>query len=75
MATEYFVTRRGAHWYVDVNRDNHGPYLSRRDAVLDALDAAEAEGRHAVVLVKEPGHDATVLWRHGSKHPRPLDVV
>jgi hypothetical protein len=67
--TDFFVTRRGRAWFVDVGADVHGPYLSRRDALADALDAAEKAGRRAAVLVKVPGSDAAVVWRSG--WPRP----
>ncbi len=65
---EFFVTQRASGWFVDVGAEYHGPYLSCRDAVADAIEAAEAEGRRkknrTVVLVKEPGADAKVVWTY-----------
>jgi hypothetical protein len=73
MATQYFVTRRGANWFVDVDQQTHGPYYSRRDALADALDAAELKHARDKVLIKEPGKDAALVWKEGNG-PRP-DLV
>lgn len=70
---EFVVRRQGKSWYVDVGKDTHGPYLSRTDALADAIDAAGDAGRKrldATVLVKEPGQDATLVWTYG-KDPMP----
>ena len=62
---EFFVTSRVDRWYVDNGVDSYGPYLSQRDAVADAIQAAEqtASNRKATaVLLKLPGSNATVIW-------------
>lgn len=74
---EFFVTKRASGWFVDVGAEYHGPYLSRRDAVADAIEAAEEEGRRkknrTVVLVKEPGADATVVWTYRKERVESAD--
>ncbi|UEM06496.1 hypothetical protein JL101_014000 [Skermanella rosea] len=65
ITNEFFVTTRVGKWYVDNGTESHGPYLSQRDAVADAIDAAKAvSGRKkpAAVLVKLPGSNAEVVW-------------
>lgn len=65
---EFTVRRQGRSWYVDVGQDTHGPYLSRTDALADAIDAADGAGKkraHAVVLVKDSPRDAAVVWTYG----------
>lgn len=69
-SNEFFVTPRMGKWYVDHGTDCHGPYLSRRDAVADAIEAAErmfGPRKPSAVLVKLPGSNAEVVWtsRHG----------
>ncbi|WP_158045118.1 hypothetical protein [Skermanella pratensis] len=62
---EFFVMSRVGKWYVDNGVDSHGPYLSQRDAIADAIDAAKSVSRRkkpAAVLLKVPGTDAEVVW-------------
>ncbi|UEM23360.1 hypothetical protein JL100_011705 [Skermanella mucosa] len=65
ITNEFFVTTRVGKWYVDNGMESHGPYLSQRDAVADAIDAAKSvSGRKkpATVLLKLPGSHAEVVW-------------
>jgi len=38
---EFYVTCRVEKWYVDEGTESHGPYLSRQDAIADAVEAAK----------------------------------
>jgi len=64
-------------WYVDNGGDSQGPYLSQKDAVADAIQAAEqtASNRKATaVLLKLPGSNAIVIW-NGRQAIRDLENV
>lgn len=66
---QYLLTRNSHGWTVRVGSDHHGPYLSRRDALLDALDAAQAAGeRGASVEVVDCTAKSgdVVVWRSDS---------
>ena len=65
ITNESFVTTRVGKWYVDNGTESHGPYLSQRDAVADAIDAAKSvSGRKkpSAVLLKLTGSNAEVVW-------------
>ncbi|MGF7210660.1 hypothetical protein GGE65_005268 [Skermanella aerolata] len=65
VAREFYVTCRMDKWFVDEGNESHGPYLSRRDAVADAIEAAEqlAKPKQAInVLLKIQGSSAELLW-------------
>jgi hypothetical protein len=52
-------------WYVDNGNENHGPYLSQRDAIADAIEAAQqlaSNKKPTAVLLKLPGTKATEIW-------------
>jgi hypothetical protein len=62
---EFFVTCRMDKWFVDEGPEAHGPYLSRHDAIADAIDAAEMLAKPKKrfdVLLKLPGSSAELLW-------------
>ncbi|WP_162913364.1 hypothetical protein [Rhodospirillaceae bacterium SYSU D60014] len=66
---QYRLTRNSHGWTVQAGSDRHGPYLSRRDALLDAVDAAQAAGdRGASVEVVDctARSGDVVLWRSDS---------
>jgi hypothetical protein len=65
---DFFVTKRVDKWFVDVGNETHGPYLSERDAVADAIDAASATANHrtsTAVLLKTRKGPAEELWTSG----------
>src|SRR3954454_3403681 len=67
---EFYVTCRVDKWFVDEGTESHGPYLSRHDAIADAIEAAEqlAKPKKAInVLLKIRGSDAELIW--SSKKP------
>jgi hypothetical protein len=52
-------------WFVDEGNESHGPYLSQRDAIADAIEAAEqmAKPKKAInVLLKIRGSSAELVW-------------
>ena len=81
MATEleFFVMRRGSRWFVDVGRDNHGPYLTEKDAMADAIDAAHelsTKSRKAKVFLKKQQQDAVLVWTSGKdEYPPPEQIA
>ena len=70
MLREFYVTCRVEKWFVDEGTESHGPYLSQRDAIADAIEAAEqlAKPKKAInVLLKLRGSSAELIW--SSKKP------
>jgi hypothetical protein len=62
---EFYVTSRVDKWYVDNGNENHGPYLSQRDAIADAIEAAQqlsSNRKPTAVLLKLQGAKAAVIW-------------
>jgi hypothetical protein len=62
---EFYVTCRVDKWFVDEGNESHGPYLSKRDAIADAIEAAEqmAKPKKAInVLLKVRGSSAELVW-------------
>lgn len=62
---EFYVTCRMDEWFVDEGNESHGPYLSQRDAIADAIEAAEqmAKPKKAInVLLKIRGSSAELVW-------------
>jgi hypothetical protein len=62
---EFYVTCRVEKWFVDEGTESHGPYLSQRDAIADAIEAAEqlARPKKAInVLLKIRGSEAELIW-------------
>jgi hypothetical protein len=70
MLREFYVTCRVEKWFVDEGTESHGPYLSQRDAIADAIEAAEqlAKPKKTInVLLKLRGSNAELIW--SSKKP------
>jgi hypothetical protein len=62
---EFYVTCRVEKWFVDEGTESHGPYLSKHDAIADAIEAAEqlAKPKKAInVLLKIRGSSAELIW-------------
>jgi hypothetical protein len=62
---EFYVTCRVEKWFVDEGTESHGPYLSQRDAIADAIEAAQqlAKPKKAInVLLKLRGSNAELIW-------------
>ena len=65
MLREFYVTCRVEKWYVDEGTESHGPYLSRQDAIADAVEAAKllAKPKKPIeVILKERGSEAKLIW-------------
>lgn len=65
MLREFFVTCRVEKWYVDEGTESHGPYLSRHDAIADAVEAAKllAKPKKPIeVILKVRGSGAELIW-------------
>ena len=65
MLREFYVTCRVEKWFVDEGTKSHGPYLSQRDAIADAIEAAEqlAKPKKAInVLLKIRRSSAELIW-------------
>jgi hypothetical protein len=62
---EFYVTCRVEKWYVDEGTGSHGPYLSRHDAIADAVEAAKllAKPKKPIeVILKVRGSEAELIW-------------
>ncbi len=62
---EFYVTCRVEKWYVDEGTESHGPYLSRHDAIADAVEAAKllAKPKKPIeVILKVRGSGAELIW-------------
>jgi hypothetical protein len=62
---EFYVTCRVEKWYVDEGMESHGPYLSRHDAIADAVEAAKllAKPKKPIeVILKVRGSGAELVW-------------
>lgn len=69
----FTITRSSKGWTVQEGGEKHGPYLSRRDALSDAIDAARAAsngGDQAEVVDLSGKQQEVVLWRSGADRDR-----
>ena len=64
----YLVTREQDVWFINFAGEEFGPYISEREAMLFAIDAAQKLGEYGdnaeVVLMGEDGHFHTE-WSYG----------
>jgi hypothetical protein len=79
---EYLIEKKGtgprAHWTVRIGREIHGDYLSEWAALLDAIDAAHADGekgREAEVRIARDDGSNERAWRVGDPYPRRTMLV
>ena len=74
-AAQYFIIRCDDEWKIRFREELFGPYRSKNEALLFAIDAAQAIGRResaAEVLVEhEPNHFITT-WTYGDPVHPPL---
>lgn len=61
--TRYVVVRQDNVWYIKFDGEEYGPYISEREAMLFAIDAAQKLGQQ--------GEDTEVLCLDESGEPQP----
>lgn len=74
----YYIVRREDLWAIKFNNEEYGPYKSKAEAMLFAIDAAQKLGEYGdnaeVVLMGEDGHFHPE-WTYGRDHYPPRDVA
>jgi hypothetical protein len=64
----YFVVRNADEWVIKFDDEEYGPYTSKGEAMLFAIDAAQKLGEHGesteVCLMGENGH-FRAEWKYG----------
>jgi len=66
--TRYVVMRRQDVWFIHYSGDNYGPYISQREAMLFAVDAAQklgALGEDTEVLRVDEHGEPQPAWSYG----------
>jgi hypothetical protein len=70
----YFVVQSGGEWKIRFRDEMFGPYSSRDEALLFAIDAAREIGEResaAQVLVEEAQDRFITTWTYGEPARRP----
>jgi hypothetical protein len=65
---KYFIVQSGGEWKIKFRNQMFGPYRSRDEALLFAIDAARETGAResaAQVLVEEPEDRFLTRWTYG----------
>jgi hypothetical protein len=65
---KYFIVQSGGEWKIKFRNQLFGPYRSRDEALLFAIDAARETGEResaAQVLVEEPEERFLTRWTYG----------
>ncbi len=68
MPAQYFVVQSGDEWKIKFRDEVFGPYRSREEALLFAIDAAQAIGERenaAQVLVEDVKDHFLTKWTYG----------
>jgi hypothetical protein len=71
---KYFVVQSGGQWKIRFRDEMFGPYRSRDEALLFAIDAARETGAResaAQVLVEEAQDRFLTRWTYGEPARRP----
>ena len=66
---QYFVVQNGGEWRIKFRNEMFGPYRSRDEALLFAIDAARdigARERAAQVLVEDVKDHFLTRWTYGT---------
>jgi hypothetical protein len=66
--TRYLVVRQEDVWFIKFDGEEFGPYLSEREAMLFAIDAAHKlgeQGEDSQVLRLEENGELKPVWTHG----------
>ena len=73
--TDYYVVQKDDAWRIKFQEQLFGPYKSKSEALLFAIDAAQATGRRqhsAEVLVEDVADHFVTTWRYGDPVHPPL---
>jgi hypothetical protein len=74
----YFVVQSGGEWRIKFRNQVFGPYRSRDEALLFAIDAARGIGKResaAQVLVEEVKDRFLTRWTYGAPARLPAGVT
>ncbi len=66
--TRYLVVREEDVWFIKYDGEDYGPYISEREAMLFAVDAAHklgAQGDDTEVLRVDEHGDVSPAWSYG----------
>ena len=66
--TRYLVVREEDVWFIKFDGEDYGPYISEREAMLFAVDAAQklgAQGEETEVLQLDENGDLRPAWTYG----------
>ena len=64
----YFVVQHGDVWMIKFDDEEFGPYKSKNEAMLFAIDAAHklgAQGEATEVLLMDENEEAKPAWSYG----------
>jgi hypothetical protein len=68
LVREYLVAREREGWFIDFDGERFGPYISEREALLFAIEAAHAlglKGEPTRVLSRDEIGEHNVAWTYG----------
>lgn len=71
---QYFIVQNGGEWKIKFRNQLFGPYRSREEALLFAIDAARDIGAResaAQVLVEEAGDRFLTRWTYAEPARQP----
>lgn len=71
---QYFIVQNGGEWKIKFRDELFGPYRSREEALLFAIDAARDIGEResaAQVLVEEAEDRFLTKWTYGAPARQP----
>jgi hypothetical protein len=69
--TRYLVVRQKNLWFIKFDGEEYGPYMTEREAMLFAIDAAQKlgkQGEEMQVLVVSDDGTPLAVWTYG-QHP------
>jgi hypothetical protein len=67
LVREYLVAREREGWFIDFDGERFGPYISEREALLFAIDAAHAlglKGEPTRVLSRDETGGRNIAWTY-----------
>jgi hypothetical protein len=70
--TRYLVTCHQDAWFIKFDGEEYGPYQTKREAMLFAIDAAQKlgeEGEQTQVFRVDANGEAQAVWTFGAPYP------